>query len=402
MTKRKLKVVWICHFANKQVQRELEIKRPIPEFDQGIEEVKRRNDIELHIVAPNSRIRRNKEFAEKNVYYHFFNSGIPLCDRYWPSFFRFDLYTNFHHNKQKVKSFINEIKPDIIHLHGIENSYYSSTIFQFINQYPTLATIQGFINFQIQSVKLRNDIKKRVKTEIKLLESLHNFGVRTEAMKKDILKYNKNAKFFWHEYFLNIPENIEVLPEYKMTYDLIFFARLTKSKGIEDLIKVTGILKHKYPKIKVAIVGGTSDTYLKRLKELSTSMGCLNNIDFLGFLSNQKDVFKILAKSKICVLPTYNDAIPGTIIESMFSKTPVISYNTGGIPDINEEKEILSLSEKGNVQDLSEKIESLLCDEAKRNTRAQEAYNYAVTRWNNKKALDDIIHAYRKILRCNN
>ena len=36
----------------------------------------------------------------------------------------------------------------------------------------------------------------------------------------------------------------------KKKYDLVFFASVTKAKGVEDLIKVTALLKKKFPTIR--------------------------------------------------------------------------------------------------------------------------------------------------------
>jgi glycosyltransferase involved in cell wall biosynthesis len=397
----RVKVVWICHFTNEHIQDKLKVLKRFneiaPWITVGIENVKKRNDIDLHIISPHRWIKGNIEFKEDNINYHFFNSGIPFYGRPWPFFFRFDIYSDFVFNKKKVKNFIDEIEPDIIHLHGLENHYYSSTVFQFINRYPIFATIQGFISLNLPK-KLSTDMPKRVKVEKKLLKRLENFGVRTNAMKEEVLKYNKDANLFWHEYFLNIPDEIKVVPENQKKYDLIFFARVSKAKGVEDLIKATGILKKQLPKIKVAIVGGAKESYIAKLNKLAKTHNCIDNIDFLGFLPEQEDVFKILIKSKICVLPTYNDIIPGTLIESMFRKISVVSYRTGGIPDINEKDESVLLSEQGDIDSLVKNISLLLTNKNKRLELAEKAYNYATKRWDNEKSLNDIIKIYHQII----
>jgi len=159
-----LRVAWICHFSNVEIQNRINPKKKINEFapwiTKGIEEVKKRDDIELFVVSPHRWIDKEVNFTEDNIHYYFFNSGIPYYGRHWPGFFRLDLLTNFSVNKWKVKRIINRIKPDIIHLHGIENSYYSSTILQFINKYPILATVQGFISHQISKDKLVKNLAR--------------------------------------------------------------------------------------------------------------------------------------------------------------------------------------------------------------------------------------------------
>ena len=328
--KQKIKVVWICHFTNEQIQNKLKVRKRIAEFAPwitiGINEARKRDDIELHVVSPHRWITGNQEFVIDGINYHFFNSEIPLFGRHWPVFFRFDIISNFYFNKKKVRRFVDSIKPDIIHLHGFENAYYSSSILQFYNRFPILTTVQGFISLSTIDGAKRKAIDYRIKIEKEIICSLKNFGVRTEKMKYEILKYNNRAAFFWHEYFLNTPSEIETVPENEKKYDLIFFASVAKDKGVEDLIIATGILAQELPQIKTAIIGKANIDYLNSLKQLTVKNKCTKNIDFLGFLPKQEDVYQVLMSSKVCVLPTYNDVIPGTIIESMNRGIPVVSY----------------------------------------------------------------------------
>ena len=71
------------------------------------------------------------------------------------------------------------------------------------------------------------------------------------------------------------------------------------------------------------------------------------------------DVFKEAIKAKICVLPTYYDVIPGTIIESMFMKIPVVAYAVGGIPTLNDNVETVRLVDKYDINGLAKEPKSI-------------------------------------------
>jgi len=71
---------------------------------------------------------------------------MPLSGRHWPGLFKLDYWSDFRLNKNYIKNIIIKINPDIIHLFGAENAYYSSTILQFRNKYPIVITVQGFIS----------------------------------------------------------------------------------------------------------------------------------------------------------------------------------------------------------------------------------------------------------------
>ena len=46
--------------------------------------------------------------------------------------------------------------------------------------------------------------------------------------------------------------------------------------------------------------------------------------------------------ARICVLPTYHDILPGTILESMFMKLPVIAYDVTGLSELNDKGQSVS------------------------------------------------------------
>lgn len=405
--KKKFKVIWICHFSNANIQNTLDVRKGISEFapwiSLGIEEVKKRKDIELHIVSPHRWIRSEKEFDEENIKYHFFNPGIPLCGRHWPGFFRWDLFTNFRSNRKRINRITRRINPDIIHWHGAENGYFTSSFFDLHDEFPYLLTIQGFISVQVYEgsfikKNVNYELKKLLKIEESILSICKNFGIRDEEMKERILKYNPDPTFYWHEYFVNLTENINNNIVEEKQYDIIFFTRIIKSKGIEDLIEAVGLLKSTFSKIKVAILGSSNPDYIILLKQLAITNNCLENLDFIGFVPNQNEIYKILNKSKLFVLPAYVGDVPSCMVESMVRKIPVISYKFGGVPYINLETTNIELVDIGNINDLASRIAYLLNNPFYAEELAKRAHKYVLSRWNNSKALDDIINAYKLVL----
>lgn len=405
----KLKVIWICHFTNADIQNQLKSRKRIPEFAPwitlGIKEVKKRSsEIELHIISPHRWISGIKEFHDENVFYHFFNPGIPWYGRHWPYFFRWDSFTGFRSNRIRIEKIAKMINPDIIHWHGAENAYFTSSFFDLMNSYPYLVTIQGFISLALSDATNANNRitivhKKGVAIEKKILTEAKNFGIRDNAMKKEILKYNPGANFYWHEYFINIPESKkDIIISDKKYYDIIYFTRLAKTKGIEDLIIAVGIIRKSLPNIKLAILGSSDAVYLDFLKNLAIKNNCLENIEFKGFIPKQADIYEILSKSRLFALPAYVGDVPGGMIESMVRKIPVITYKSGGIPEVNLTSHNIELVEQGDIEGLAARIVFLLENPSYAEELAERAYEYATSRWNNRKALNDIILAYKSIL----
>lgn len=397
-----LKVVWLCHFANNEMKSFFntpKLNEFAPWISILIKFFEERNLVDLHIVAPNVFTNADCNFEKKGIKYHFFKHvPIPFFNSYILkvySILRIERFMNYSWIKFKISHLINNINPDIIHLHGAENPYYSAGILTLIGKYSVITTIQGFIR---HTSSFDSDVKQRIKIEEEIIRKCKHFGTRTETMNKVILEINPSATLHFHNYPIEIPTVVKNNIGKKEQLSLVFFARVTKDKGIEDLLRAISIVKVKMPSISLSVIGGVGYPYLVYLKKLCVDLEIESNVNFLGFLSTQNEIYKYALNAKICVLPTYHDIIPGTIIESMFMKLPVIAYAVGGIPEINSNEEVIKLVEKHNIHQLANSIVLLLENDEIRKTLAEKAFIYANERFNNDNVVVDMINAYNIIL----
>lgn len=397
---KRLKVAWICHFTNKDVQDILKPWKRIREMAPWIPSLAKvledQDGIDLHIVSPHEYICGYKQFILRGVHYHFFNAHIPFWGRHWPGFFKFDYWSDFTFNKLKVKRIIKKINPDIIHLQGAENAYYSSTIFQFTDKHPIIVTLQGFLHI-IADKKESLQVRKRIECELDIYNKCKHFGVRTETMGKVVKDLNPNAVLHWHGYGIKIALQDKNIYK-KKKYDLVFFARISQSKGIEDLLKAVSVLKNQIENISLLIMGSVSNDYLTKLKEFCRTLGIEKNITWAGFLPSQADVHEAASAAKISVLPVQYDMIPGTIIESMLLKIPVVAYNVGSIHEVNKKEEVISLVDKDDIDGLADAIMILLNDEKLYAERAEKGYERAVEMLDNSHVFDDLLKAYKTVI----
>lgn len=400
MIKDRTKVVWLCHFVNQEMKdyfKTPNVNEMAPWINNLIELFKERNDIELHIVAPNVFTNETIEFPEEGVKYHFYQHRPSFIPKKAHSLLRFETLTNYSFVKKRIARIIKKITPDIIHLHGAENPYYSAGILPLLKHFPTLVTIQGFIRNTSEPNFI---IKRKIEIEEEILKNTQHIGIRTKEMNKIASELNPEAHLHFHNYPLSAVNFIKD-NTIKSTYDIIFFARVCKDKGIEDLIEALAVVKNKKPDVTLNVIGGSSKSYLQHLKNLMQQFDLEQNVKFLGFLKNQQDIYKHALGAKLCVLPTYHDIIPGTIIESMLLKLPIIAYAVGGIPELNDSGEAVVLVEKRNIKQLAEKILELLQNETSRNKLAEFAYLVVKNRFDNKKVVTDIINAYKEVLLSN-
>jgi glycosyltransferase involved in cell wall biosynthesis len=201
--------------------------------------------------------------------------------------------------------------------------------------------------------------KKRYQVEQQIMANFFDFGIRTKTMSEFLQQFNPKARLHWHKY--NIVVNKQ--EQRSQTYDIVFFARVSEGKGIEDLLKAVAINKNQSKEYTVQVIGAVSDDYLSYLKAMAEDLQIATQITWLGFLETQAEVHKKAMEAKICVLPTKNDIIPGTIVESMLLGIPVIAYAAGSIPELNDDGENVVLVEVNDIENLAYQIRRVLSDE---------------------------------------
>lgn len=133
---------------------------------------------------------------------------------------------------------------------------------------------------------------------------------------------------------------------------LLFLSNIERSKGIVDFIDICQKVHYSNPDVKFVIVGAESDPELvakiKKQVEFSTFR---DSMIWLGPVYGI-DKFKIIESATCLIYPSYNDAFPITLLESLSQGTPVIAYETGGIPSIIEHSKNGLLCKQGDISEL--------------------------------------------------
>lgn len=397
----KIKIVWICGFTNSLVQSKMSLLKSsddtAPWISNLLKLFENCGSIELHVISPHFFMNKRKEsFVIHGITYHFFRIGTPFFLGRWPSWLPLDFFINHYFLRKAIEKEVNAISPDLIHLHGMENSYHSFTIKNLMNQYKIFVTPQGFLH--LVPNKRNYIIDKRVANELILTKNLKYFSYRNSYIKEVISKLNPEATFFYHDYI--------VKPEYDIgnynlpkLYDLCFFGRVSQEKGIFDFLEVVSILKKSQPNLRALIIGGVEKNFLAELQLRCKVLEINDNIKLQGFIDKRSDLHELVAQCKISLLPSHVDMIPGTIIESMQLKTAVVSYDIGGISDLKKIDNIISLSTLGDVNNLAIDCLQLLTDGIFYDRRVECAYEYAIHRWGGEGIYLDIINAYNEIIR---
>lgn len=123
-----------------------------------------------------------------------------------------------------------------------------------------------------------------------------------------------------------------------------------KRKGFHFLLEALKLLISRNPAIKGKIGLVTFGKY---------SGGFDLPCDFfpVSYLSDEKSVATLYQLSDVYVLPSVEDNLPGTVMESLSCGTPVVAFNIGGIPEMVDHEINGYLTDSGNIKGICEGIE---------------------------------------------
>jgi|GEM_PF-134369 len=93
----------------------------------------------------------------------------------------------------------------------------------------------------------------------------------------------------------------------------------------------------------------------------------------LGYIGSDEEISRVYNASDIFVLPSLEDNFPNTVLESMSCGTPVVGFETGGIPEAIENEKTGCIVPLKNTFVLAEAIVELLTDDEKRQQMGRQA-----------------------------
>lgn len=131
-------------------------------------------------------------------------------------------------------------------------------------------------------------------------------------------------------------------------------SNLRPVKRITDIIEIFDRIQKEIP-AKLLIVGDGPEK--KSAEELCVRKGIEEKVIFFG---NSSEINKILCFSDLFLLPSEKESFGLAALEAMASGVPVISSNTGGLPEVNEHGVSGYLSDVGNVDDMAMRALSIL------------------------------------------
>ena len=128
---------------------------------------------------------------------------------------------------------------------------------------------------------------------------------------------------------------------------LTHISNFRKVKRVEDVVLIFKKVYETMPS-KLLLIGDGPERH--KCEELCRRIGLCHEIRFLG---KQDAVEELLAVSDLFIMPSASESFGLAALEAMACEVPVISSNTGGLPEVNLHGETGFLSNVGNIEEMA-------------------------------------------------
>lgn len=152
---------------------------------------------------------------------------------------------------------------------------------------------------------------------------------------------------------------------------LIHISNFRKVKRVEDVLRVFDIVRKEIP-CKLILVGDGPER--PAIDKLCRELNTCSDIISVGKIANPKEVLSI---ADVFILPSETESFGLSALEAMAVKIPVISSNTGGIPELNIHGKTGYMSKVGDYEDMAKNTIALLSDENKFQQFRENAFEQA-------------------------
>lgn len=411
----KIKLAIVCHFSNPEVreqmhfsnrrlfnlgrrlfsqeQKQKSVGDVSPWVTYLIEFLRKRDDIELHVISSHSALNRNLyHFDNDNVDYHFVNIGYSTMLKYLlrsPS-----QWHRFNPLRKRVKKIVEQIKPDLVALIGAENGFIADTVLDLFN-YPVIIQCQTIYN-NPDRIKFDKIDCVNAWVERELFKRTKYVAIPTKMHRDIFMNMEQNAIIFDWKAKTPLPDVPSVS---RKEYDFVCYAvNMSKKKGYHDAVRALSIVCKQYPDTTLNLVGGGSLQVKNELRQLAEQLNVVQNVIFTNFFEKQTDLFVHIQKSRFALLPCKLDHISGTMIQAMNYGLPLVCYKTQGTPQLNSEEECALIAELDDIDGLASKMVELLSQPEKGTTLISNAKKRLKRKNNMPQTVERLVATYKAIV----
>ncbi|WP_186576546.1 glycosyltransferase family 4 protein [Aquibacillus kalidii] len=377
--------------------------------------VQRKTGDSPDVIGPSSKIERGESIARPYI------DKLPLL-RY-----RHRQGNPWHVSwvPRNIKKVINDINPDVVHLHWINDGFISIKELEGINR-PIVWTLHDSWPFTGgchipyncdrytrscgSCPQLRSDNNKDISYQIlkSKIKNWSNNDINVVTPSNWMAECARNSSVFRNNNITVIPNGLDVdkfkpinqnvsrdvlnLPSQKK---LILFGAMSSTsdynKGFHFLIKSLELLSRKYSdEVELIIFGSSRPLDPPDFPFTAHYMGNINDDATLALLYSAADV--------MCV-PSLQESFGQTASESLACGTPVVAFNATGLKDIVDHKQNGYLAEAYDENELAQGLEWVLSKEDIKAQLSKNARDKVMESFNIREVSKKYLELYKSIMK---
>lgn len=232
--------------------------------------------------------------------------------------------------------------------------------------------------------------KKRIR---KLLRDSFKFIVLGDKWNEKIKKIEPLCKIEVINNTVKIPEKATKWNEDK--FKILFLGVLIKRKGVDDLLEGINIISKEINMKNIEFIIAGSGEEKDRLEKKVEELNLTKYIKFVGWI-NEEEKRELFLNVQLMVLPSYNEGLPISILESISYGIPVISTDVGDISSVIINNYNGFLITPGDIKQLSEKLKIFIKMDFKEwNRYSINSRNIAENKFSDLNYFDRILNIYK-------
>ncbi len=144
----------------------------------------------------------------------------------------------------------------------------------------------------------------------------------------------------------------------KHNYKILFLSRVSKSKGIDDLLYAMKMLKSDKINVTLEVVG--NGEYIEDAKKLTAELNIDDIVTFYGPVYDDQIKSNFYLEADFYILPSFHEGFPRTVYEAMIFGTPIITTFVGGMASLMKHKYNCLEIKKGSPESITETVKYAL------------------------------------------
>jgi L-malate glycosyltransferase len=308
---------------------------------------------EIHFITYRQPVRL--ALLNSNVHYHEVNVPEYPLFHYQP----YELALS-----SKLVDMVKLYKIELLHVHyAIPHAYAGYMAKQMLKDeginIPMVTTLHGTditlvgshphyktaVTFSINKSDVVTSVSQSLKDDtLKLFDIKKEIHVIPNFIELDKIRNESNIK---------CERSVIAKPEERIVTHISNFRKV---KRIPDVIHIFNLIQKQIP-AKLMMVGDGPEK--EKAERLCHELGIQDKLIFFG---NSNEIDKILSYSDLFLLPSETESFGLAALEAMAWSVPVISSNSGGLPEVNFDGQSGYLSNVGNVNEMAENALKILKD----------------------------------------